>query len=97
MSRKNPFHLALDSWALGLESGAVIGLRLPRLMTGDAAALAEAQLMVSEKLAAAAALHWKMMTGGLGTTPHAVMSASVAHYRKGVRKNRRRLGEKPKV
>lgn len=47
--------------------------------------------MVSEKMEAVAALQWKLMTGTLGTSSPAVASASVAHYRKAVNKNRRRL------
>lgn len=72
----------------------MIGMRLPRLMVGNAAAMAEAQLMVSEKVEAAAMLQWKMMTGGLGTSPPAMLNASVAHYRKAVRKNQRRLSRR---
>lgn len=91
MKKNDPLSLAMDSWSLGLEAWAVIGMRMPRLMSGDVAAATEAQLMVSEKLEAAASLQWKLMTGGLGTTTEAVVGSSLAHYRKAVRKNHRRL------
>lgn len=76
-----------------MEAGSVIGMRLPRLLTGDAAALAEARLMVSEKMEAAAALQWALMTGGLGTSVPGAVGASISHYRKAVGKNRRRLSK----
>lgn len=79
-----------------MEASSVIGMRLPRLMAGNAAAMTEAQRMVSEKVEAAALLQWKLMTGGLGQSGPAVMRASVAHYRKAVRKNRRRLSKPAK-
>lgn len=93
---RNPTSLSLtfDCWSLGLEACSVIGMRLPRLMVGNAAAMAEAHLMVSEKVEAAAMLQWKMMTGGLGTSAPAMLNASVAHYRKAVRKNQRRLSRR---
>lgn len=95
MPRTHPFALALDLWSLGIESSSVIGLRIPELMAGNANAALEAHRMVQEKVEAAAELQWKLMTGALGRTPPAVMSASVAHYRKAVKKNQRRLS-KPK-
>ena len=60
----------------------------------DAAAGAEAQLMVMEKVSAAAALQIKALTGGLGRTPESAVGKSISHYRKAVRKNRRRLSTK---
>lgn len=69
----------------------VIGQRLSRLMAGDAAAVREAQLMVTEKVAAVAMLQWKAMTGDLGHTSPQILDASLRHYRNAVRKNQRRL------
>jgi hypothetical protein len=40
---------------------------------------------------AAAALHWRAATGKLGRTPAAATRSTVAHLRKKVRANRRRL------
>lgn len=94
MQKMDPLGLAFDSWQLGLEAWTVIGLRLPNLMTGDSKAMAEAQRMVAEKIEAAGVIQWKAMTGGLGATPQAAATATVAHYRKAIGKNRRRLGRR---
>ena len=92
--RKDPWtSLAFDTWALGLEASSVIGLRMMKLAAGGAAAQAEAQLMVSEKVAAGMALPMLAMTGQLGATVPAVASGSLAHLRKKVRANRRRLAK----
>lgn len=76
---------------LGMEASSVIVSRLSRLAVGDATAMAEAQLMVSEKIEAAARLNWLAMTGGLGATPRTAAHRIVKHYRKAVSKNHRRL------
>ncbi|ATE63172.1 hypothetical protein [Rhizorhabdus dicambivorans] len=83
--------LAFDGWRLGVEASSVVTMRLAKLAAGDAAALAEAQLMVGEKIEAAAALQMRAMTGRLGATPARQAKATIAHYRKAVGRNRRRL------
>jgi len=83
--------LAIDSWMLGVESSAVIGLRMMTVSQGGSAAAAEAQRMVAEKLRAAIELQALAFTGSLGTTPNAAAAKSIAHYGKKVRANRRRL------
>lgn len=93
MRNRSSLTLPLDYWSLGLEAASVIGMRIPRLMAGDASALAEAQLMVSEKIETAARLQWKLMTGGFGSSGPAVMNGSIDHYRKAVRRNQRRLSK----
>ena len=83
--------LMTDSYRLGLETQAVVGLRLAKLAAGDLAATREANRMISEKMVAAAELQMKaasaMLTGRAGTMP----ATTVAHYRRKVRANRRRL------
>ncbi|MDR6623731.1 hypothetical protein [Caulobacter segnis] len=92
--RKDPWtSLAFDSWALGLEASTVIGLRMMKLAAGGAAAQAEAQLMVSEKVAASVTLPMLAATGQLGATGPAIASGSLAHLRRKVRANRRRLSK----
>jgi len=86
--------LAFDSWSMGLEASAVIGLRLMKLSAGDAEAGAEAQLMVAEKLGAAMELQMLAATGGLGTSWETAAGRSLRHIRKAVRANRRRLGRR---
>lgn len=83
--------LAFDSWRLTSEATEVIALRMAKIAVGDAAAMAEAQRMVTEKMEAAATLQWTAMTGGLGATPGRQAQATIGHYRKAVAKNRTRL------
>lgn len=88
----NPWmRLGMNAWALGLESSAVIGLRTLKIAAGGAEAQAETRRMVSEKVDSVMALQMLAMTGGLGATPHRAASRTVAHYRRKVRANRRRL------
>jgi len=90
--RKDPWtSLAFDSWSLGLEASTVIGLRMMKLAAGGAAAQAEAQLMVGEKVATGMTLPMLAMTGQLGASGPAIAAGSLAHLRKKVRANRRRL------
>ena len=64
-----------------------------KMAAGGPAAAAEAELMVSEKIQAAAALQALAMTGGLGHSPASAASKTLAHYRRKVRANRRRLAK----
>ncbi len=92
--RKDPWTtLAFDAWSLGLEASSVIGLRMMKLAAGGAAAQAEAQLMVGEKVATGLTLPMLAMTGQLGASGPAIASGSLAHLRKKVRANRRRLAK----
>ena len=98
MHMKNPwntwFDLAADTWRLGWEAQTVVGLRLSKLATGDAAAIVEAQRMVTEKMLAATEAQTRAMgdlfTGQVGHTP----KRTVALYRRKVRANRKRLSRK---
>jgi hypothetical protein len=92
--RRNPwFSLGWDTMALGVEAASVIGLRTVKIATGGPGASAEAELMVNEKIAAAWALQGLAMTGGLGFTAPAIAAKTLAHYRRRVRANRRRLSK----
>jgi hypothetical protein len=93
MARNPWIGLTADAWLLGLEASWVIGLRVMKLAAGGAAATAEADLMVREKIAAGLALQAKAMTGGLGASPAAAAAKTLSHYRRKVRANRRRLGK----
>lgn len=83
--------IALDAWLLAGEAWMVVGLRCARLAGGGPEAGREARLMVTEKIDSAAALTGALLTGKLGYTPRAVIGSTIAHYRKGVSANRRRL------
>jgi hypothetical protein len=91
---RNPWlKLTMDAWTLSYEASSVIGLRMMKLAAGGAAAEAEAALMVNEKLEAGQALGLKAITGGLGVTAHGATASTLAHYRRKVRANRRRLSK----
>jgi len=83
--------IGLDAWRLGLEAQSVIALRTFKVATGGDASGAESALMVREKLASAATLQTLALTGGLGATPASAAARTLAHYRRKVRANRRRL------
>jgi hypothetical protein len=78
---------------LGLDAATVIGLRTLKIAAGGAAGAAEAQRMVGEKVEAALALQTLALTGGLGNTPLSATAKTLAHYRRRVRANRRRLSK----
>ncbi|HEY2358448.1 MAG TPA: hypothetical protein VGH86_13435 [Phenylobacterium sp.] len=91
---RNPWlRVGWEAWSLGLESSAVIGLRSTKLMAGGASGAAEAKRMIAEKVDAGLALQTLAMSGGLGWTPQAVAGKTLAHYRRRVRANRRRLAK----
>ena len=82
-----------DTWSLGLETSAVIVSRTMKLAAGGEAAEREARRMVAEKIEAALSLQTLALTGGLGATPQSAARKSLAHYRRRVRANRRRLSK----
>ena len=93
-SRANPwFGIGWDAWRLGMEASAVIGLRTLKIAQGGAAGQAEAERMVSEKLKAGLELQALALTGGLGATPASASARTLAHYRRRVNANRRRLSK----
>lgn len=83
--------LMSESCWLGLEAQAVVGLRLAKLAAGDLAAAQEANLMVTEKVLAATQAQMRAATAVLAGKGHMVPARTVAHYRRKVRANRRRL------
>jgi hypothetical protein len=92
--RRNPWvGIGFDAWMLGLEASGVIAQRTLKLAAGGPFAQAEARRMVSEKVDAGIALQRLAMTGGLGATPAAATARTVAHYRRKVKANGRRLAK----
>ena len=90
--RKDPWsRIGLNAWLLGVEATSVVTLRLLKIAAGGAAGEAEARLMVDEKIKAGLDLQTMALTGGLGLTPHGAATKTLAHYRRKVRANRRRL------
>lgn len=82
---------AIDTWALGIEASAVIGLRIAKVAMGGKAADDEIRLMIAEKMQSASELQVDAMTGRLGQTPLAGTQNVLRHYRRKVAANRRRL------
>jgi hypothetical protein len=94
MAPRNPWlRIGFDAWRLGLEASFIVGLRTLKIAAGGAPAKAEARRMVSEKIEAGFALQAKALTGGLGLTAPATAAKTLAHYRRKVRANRRRLAK----
>ncbi|WP_372785816.1 hypothetical protein [Phenylobacterium sp.] len=95
MSRRgNPLlRLGLDSLWLGAEAQGVIALRMLKFAAGGPAATAEVQLMVAEKLRAAAETQAQVLTSLLAGQGHLAPTRAVAGYRRKVRANRRRLAK----
>ena len=92
MATRNPWlSLSLNAWRLGLESQTVISLRLLKAAGGGSAAAREAEIILAEKTAAALALPVQMMSAGLEAIGPAGPSRAVAHFRRKVRANQRRL------
>jgi hypothetical protein len=90
---KSWMKLSTDAWLLGLEASSVIGQRTMMMAMGAPGAQEEAARMISEKIDSTMALQMRAMTGGLGATPQGAATQIVAHYRKKVRANRRRLAK----
>lgn len=89
---RNPWlGVGLSAWSLGLEASAVIALRTLKIAAGGPAADAEARSMVREKIDAGLTLQAMALGGGLGVTAHGAAARTLAHYRRRVRANRRRL------
>ena len=90
--RRNPWvGIGFSAWSLGVEASSVIALRTLKIAQGGAAGAAEAERMVQEKMDAAAELQHVALTGGLGPTPATAAKKTLAHYRRKVRANQRRL------
>jgi len=93
-SRANPwFGIGWDAWRLGVEASTVIGLRTLKIAQGGAGGRAEAERMVSEKVQAGMDLQALALSGGLGATPAAASARTLAHLRRKVNANRRRLSK----
>jgi hypothetical protein len=92
--RANPWvGIGFDAWRLGLEASAVVGLRALKIAQGGQTGAAEAELMVREKVQAAVALGAMAFSGDLGSSPASASARTLAHYRRKVRANRRRLSK----
>jgi hypothetical protein len=82
------------AWSLGVEASSVITLRMLKIGSGGAAGEAEARQMVSEKIETGLTFQAMALTGELGLTAHDAVRKTLAHYRRKVRANRRRLAQR---
>lgn len=83
--------IAASMTALGIESSAVIALRLAQAAAGSPRAAKEACRMWSEKIIALGELQTRFFAGELGTSPSSAAKTTLKHYRRKVAANRRRL------
>lgn len=83
--------LSRDLWSLTFEASEVMVLRAFALAAGGDQARVEIDRMVDEKAKALHALQSLLVTGALGVTTPTIAMRAIAHYRKAVRANRRRL------
>jgi hypothetical protein len=81
----------MQTWALGIEASTVIAMRTAKLAAGGPAARKEADRMVREKINSAQILQARALSGNLGANPAAAAGNTIAHYRRKVTANRRRL------
>lgn len=94
MRGRNPWlKLSMDAAALSWESSNVMALRMMTFAAGGAAANAEAQRMVSEKVTAAMECQTQLALGAMTGQAHAGPAKAMAMYRRKVRANRRRLAK----
>jgi hypothetical protein len=86
-----PFGLARDMMRLSFEMQAVIGLRMFGFAMNHPRSQAEAELMVTEKIAALATAQTRYAVDVLTGNAHKAPERAVAFYRRKVRANRTRL------
>jgi hypothetical protein len=83
--------IGVDAWALGWQAARVMGLRTAKIATGGAPAGMEAWLMLSEKWQAAVEVQSDLLVRGPGATPVIATRRALAHYRRKVAANDKRL------
>ena len=91
MPAANSQRVILDPISFGADVASVIALRLMRIAAGGRAGRKEAQLMVSEKIAALAHVQFSLASGAYGYTPKSMAQGAAEHYARAVRSNRKRL------
>lgn len=84
-----------DTAMMGVEAQQVIALRMWKAAMGGAAAVGEAERMVTEKAQAAFDAQRIIASSAMAGAPHLAAERAVALYRRRVRANRRRLSGAP--
>ncbi|MCC6828605.1 MAG: hypothetical protein IT550_10305 [Novosphingobium sp.] len=85
------FNISLDMWGLGVDSAAVIAMRMAKLSRGGPAAAEEATRMIVEKAESLAHVQSAALTGAMGHSADAFASNLTRHLSTKVRANKRRL------
>ena len=83
--------LSADAWTLGWQAARVVGLRSAKFAEGGPAAGMEAWLMLSEKWQTAFEVQADLLAKGSSKSPIATTRSAIAHYRRKVSANDRRL------
>ena len=83
--------VVMNTWMAAFEASIVIPLRLNRIAMGGKGGAFEANRMVTEKLAANAALTKSLVAGKFGDDADDVAYGVSEHYLRYVRANRQRL------
>lgn len=84
--------IGADSWLLGWQAARVMALRTARIAEGGPAAGLETWLMLTEKWQAAAEIQADLLSKkGVNSGPEAATRRAVAHYKRKVAANDRRL------
>ena len=83
--------LGWHAWCLGMDAASVVGLRTANALVGGDPTGREAQLMISEKLAAGMEIQSAFMRGALGRDPATATKKVLRTYSRKVRANKRRL------
>ena len=91
MPTANSQRVTLDPISFGADVASVVALRLMRIAAGGRAGRMEAQLMVSEKIAALAHVQFSLASGAYGYTLQSMAQGAGNHYARAVRSNRKRL------
>ena len=83
--------LGIDAWTLGWQAARVMGLRTARIAEGGPGAGLETWLMLTEKWQAAAEIQTDLLLRGPSASPASTTRRTLAHYRRKVAANDRRL------
>ena len=83
--------IGIDAWALGWQAARVMGLRSARIAEGGPAAGMEAWLMLSEKWQSAVEIQFDLLARGPDASPAATTRRTLAHLKRKVAANDRRL------
>ena len=83
--------IGVDTWALGWQAAHVVGLRSARIAAGGPAAGMETWLMLSEKWQSAIEIQSDLLARGQNANPATTARRTVAHLKRKVAANDRRL------